>query len=146
MLRRAITHVAGAKRFAWWLPVFGLVLLVAGCGGGKLGSHVAGKVTLDGEPLAEGTISFVAVDGQTATAGATISNGTYSLDLPPGPKKVEITATKVVGTRPTYEGDPNSPMENTTKQIIPVRYNEKTELTREVAPGKNTFDFDLKSA
>jgi hypothetical protein len=31
------------------------------------------------------------------------------------------------------------------KQAIPARYNNQTELRREVKPGENVFDFDLTS-
>jgi hypothetical protein len=34
-------------------------------------------------------------------------------------------------------------MEGDTKVRLPLRYNEATELTREVAPGENQIDFEL---
>jgi hypothetical protein len=35
---------------------------------------------------------------------------------------------------------------NERKQAIPPKYNEKTELTVEVKPGRNTLNFDLPAA
>ncbi len=139
-----------SKCFGFSCRYVGIVALLGatfvwGCGGDKLPT-VKGKVTLDGQPLENGAISFVPADGATATAGGVITNGEYSIEVPPGPKKVEITASKVVGQRPAYEGDPNSPMIDITESIIPPRYNTQTELTREVQPGENTFDFDLTSS
>lgn len=126
-----------------------LVLLsaavVCGCGGDSQPT-VSGKVTLDGKPLENGAISFVPADGATATAGGIITNGEYTVEVPAGAKKVEITAAKVVGQRPAYEGNPNSPMIDITESIIPERYNTKSELTREVKAGENTLDFELTSS
>jgi len=31
------------------------------------------------------------------------------------------------------------------EQLVPAKYNDKTELTAEVKEGDNTFNFDLKS-
>lgn len=125
--------------------LFGLALL-AGCGGGGPGATVEGSVTLDGQPLQEGAISFVPADGKTASAGGTITDGKYSVAVPPGPKRVEITASKVVGQRPAYAGDPNSPMIDITKSIVPPRYNSQSELTLEVQSGDNQKDFALKGS
>jgi len=135
------------QRCSEMLKVWGVLALLCvglpGCGA-ENGTKVIGTVTLDGTPLAEGAIAFVPADGKTASSAGTISNGLYSVELPPGPKKVEITASKVVGQRQAYEGQPDSPMVDITESIIPDRYNRRSELTIEVQPGKNTQDFDLE--
>ena len=117
----------------------------AGCGGSE--ATVRGVVTLDGQPLADGIISMVPVDGQGATAGDAIKNGKYSLTTTPGAKRVEITANKVVGRRQAYEGDPNSPWMDIVEPIVPPRYNRQSELTCELKAGGNGgVNFDLLSA
>jgi len=125
-----------------------LILLVlaatfAGCGGDGLAT-VSGKVTLDGAPLENGEITFEAEDGTTATAGVAILAGAYSVKVPAGKKIVKITGTKVVSERPAYANDPTGPKIKETVPIVPVRYNDRSELVREVK-GSETMDFELKS-
>ncbi len=121
-----------------------LIGAIVGC---SLGSEatVSGEVTLDGVPIQNGTISFIPADGETATAGGRIEDGTYSVVVPPGPKRVEISATKVVGQRPAYEGAPDSPMVERRESIIPERYNVQSDLTLDVQSGRNVQNFALES-
>ena len=116
-----------------------------GCGGSSQAT-VSGKVTLDGQPLPSGTISFVPADGATATAGKPIADGAYSVEMPPGPKRVQISATKVIGQRVVYQGDPNSPVVDDVREIIPPQYNAATTLTFNATAGSQKQDFELKSA
>jgi hypothetical protein len=63
-----------------------LVPLAVGCGKGK--GTVSGTVTLDGQPLPAGNITFIPSKGQGA--GGTIQDGKYSVaDVPAG--KVAVT-------------------------------------------------------
>jgi hypothetical protein len=130
-----------------WLLGLGLVLLTltAGCGKGSPTVAVRGKVTLDGEPLATGTISFVPSDGATASAGGPIKDGTYNVAMPPGKKRVQISATKVVGKRQVYQGDPKSPIVDEVRELIPPQYNASSALTVEVDKTRCEHDFKLKS-
>ncbi len=123
------------------LVLFAVALcVIAGCGPSS--STVSGKVTLDGQPLANGSISFTPEDGQTATAGAAITNGAYTVELPPGKKRVEISATKVVGQVRAYEGDPNSPMMD---DVRPIEFTSKSPMTVDIAAGENQHNFELQS-
>ena len=49
------------------LAVLVLTLVLGGCGG-QPKAHVRGKVTLDGKPLADGTIQFFPIGGNGQTA------------------------------------------------------------------------------
>lgn len=120
-----------------------LVTALAGCGSGK--ATVTGKVTLDGQPLEKGTISFEPVDGATSSAEGPIAAGAYSLEVPPGPKLVRISATKVIGQRQVYEGDPNSPVVDNVEQMIPPQYNAASTLNVEIKGGSSQHDFALKT-
>lgn len=65
---------------------------LVGCEG-TTGTTVTGKVTYDGAPVESGAISFMPVDGKGAAAGATIVNGTYTVEgVPPGKKIVEVVS------------------------------------------------------
>src|SRR4051812_2388316 len=81
--------------------------LAAGCSDGSKAT-VSGKVTLDGEPLKEGLIKFLPADGKSQNADAPIKDGQYMATMPPGEKRVEISAPKVVGKRKMYD-TPDSP-------------------------------------
>lgn len=118
-----------------------------GCSGkGGMGT-VSGNVTLDGQPLADGLISFIPADGNSPTAGGTIKNGAYTVQASRGAQKVVINATKVTGSRKAYADDPNSPVITTTAEILPKKYSDAltTELTVEVKAGSNKADFQLSS-
>jgi hypothetical protein len=115
-----------------------------GCQQGPNYPTISGKVAYNGEPVASGEISFQSVDGATPSASSIIRDGSYHVQVPPGKKKVIITGTKVTGSRPAYEGDPQSPLIELTEQYLPAEYNERTTLERDVASSA-TLDFDLRS-
>jgi hemoglobin len=55
------------------------------------GGSVAGRVTLNGKPLAKGTVTLVDKDGKKLTA-AVAADGTYSVDnVPPGEYKMAVS-------------------------------------------------------
>jgi hypothetical protein len=68
--------------------------LLTGCGSP---CAVSGDVTYEGQPVEQGQITFYPADGKGPPAGAPISRGRYEVSgLVPGPKLVEITATRAV--------------------------------------------------
>lgn len=75
-------------RRSFFLGMLAVSLCAAtGCGGGK--GKISGKVTLDGQPLQAGRISFVPSKGTGATTE--IKNGEYSVEqIPPGEVKVTV--------------------------------------------------------
>ncbi len=119
--------------------------LLMGCTSGKEAS-VSGKVTLDGAPLDDANISFVPLsDGQRDAGWATVSQGSYSIPassgLGIGKFRVEIRALRALGET-TNRNDPSL---LNAKEIIPSRYNSKSELIKEIKTGENNADFDLTS-
>src|SRR5689334_1242581 len=135
-----------AQRFAYgcvFAFAFGVVL-VAGCGPKSNKGSVTGTVTLDGQPIKAGLIHFAAVDGLTPTADAAITEGKFNASVPPGDKKVSISAPKVTGQRRMYE-TPNSPMIDITEESVPKQYNAQTTLKYTVTAGSQQQDFELTS-
>ena len=128
-------------RFAVWAGFLVAALTLAGCGGDGT-AEVTGNVTVDGTPIEAGAIRFVPVDGKSPTAGAEIKQGRYAARVPVGPAKVGISMSKVVGKKKLY-ATPNSPEMPITAEALPPKYNEKTELTFDVQPGRNEKDFAL---
>ena len=123
------------------------LLLLAGCDGSGDRRGVEGTVTLDGQPLAEGSITMRPLPGTTSpTAGAKITDGKFTIPKEKGPLvgtfRVEITATRKTGRQikdPLMGG-----MVEEVQQVIPSRYNRKSELTAEVTEtGQNRMDFEL---
>jgi hypothetical protein len=116
----------------------------AGCGTAPASATVTGDVTLDGKPLKEGLIRFVPVDGQTPTADARIVDGKFTATVPPGEKRIEISASRVVGKQKMYD-TPDSPVVEQTAEALPARYNVRSELTWTIQKGTQERQFELKS-
>ena len=89
-----------------------LMTFVAGCGESSNEVEVSGKITIDGEPVPRGSISFVSADGEAPAGGGVIQDGTYTAKVPPGEKVVLVLGNKLVGEEPLYEGVPDSPTRN----------------------------------
>jgi hypothetical protein len=133
------------------LVALGLLLSLNGCGdraGGRLAVH--GAVTLDGQSLGGGSISFRPVAGSTGpTAGAKVVDGRFAIpsdkSLFAGKYRVEITATRKTGKQvkdPTFGA-----MVDQVAQYLPGKYNRSSELTAEVKPGgPNDFTFNLRTS
>ena len=117
---------------------FALVALV-GCGGEKP-AEVSGTVSMDGTPLPEGEILFLAADNSKTPEAGPIKDGKYSLTVSPGAKKVQIKA-----SRPTSKPDPVMGVAAKESMLGP-EYNEKTTLTADIKPGSNPgVDFKVKA-
>lgn len=108
---------------------------------------VAGTVTLDGQPLEEGTISiYPDVKVKGTLVQAKIVAGKFSFTKQDGPaagvNRVSITAIKKTGKKISNDGVES----DETFQYIPWQYNEETTLKADVKPepAKNEFTFDLK--
>lgn len=121
------------------------ILLAASIGCGNSGTvSVNGEVTLDGKPVTEGNIQFTAVDGYGRSAAAQIIDGRYSIDAPPGKKRVEIFAMRTIEGKFDTTSNPGekTPLR---EPYIPAKYNTKSELTFEVTDGSAEKDFQLTS-
>lgn len=114
---------------------------------------VTGKVTLDGQPLADAHVSFHSGDGRSSS-GRTDAEGNYVLQYDsiekgttPGPKVVRIRAgNPAKGISPFEEGiDPTTPPADPTDEIIPPQYNTASTLKVDVSSSSATHNFDLKS-
>lgn len=108
---------------------------------------VAGLVIVDGQPLINGTITFIpAAEGsKLLTMAASIKDGKYNVEkVPMGSYKVSISSPHVVGKKKVYD-KADSPSADLTVESLPARYNEKTLLSATVKEGANKLDFELTS-
>lgn len=123
--------------------------LVAGCGhGGPQMGSVKGKVTLDGQPIAQAVVTFAPLDGGPASSGMTAEDGTYRIACPLGEGAVVGKHRISIRSQPPVpamagqvpdEDDPNyNPAWDASARApafverIPERYNTNSDLVREV--------------
>jgi hypothetical protein len=139
------------------LVVFAALALAAGCSGAGDDlprEAVSGNVTLDGQPLANGSISFVPAGGSTSSeptgAGGEIRSGKFSIaregGLVPGNYNVSVYASErgTERTKPAQAG--NLKPTELPKQLIAAKYNTNTELKAEIKKGGgNDLTFTLQS-
>jgi hypothetical protein len=137
------------------MTVFG-VALFNGCGGGpgdtpELG-QVDGKVTLDAKPLDKATVTFRPEEGRPSS-GTTDSEGHYTLQYSTSETGAKVGKNTVsistAQAEPEEEDCSKVEYEEESVDPIPPKYNTESannpDMTVEVKPGENTFNFDLKS-
>ena len=124
-----------------------LLPLLASCEGNQRAS-ITGKVTLDGEPLEKGVITFQPVgDTKSPSSGGDISQGQYTVLQTKGPMagvfRVEINALRKSGRKiPAGSPAPPGTMVDEYVNAIPAKYaGELSILSVEVKPGTNVYDF-----
>ena len=125
------------------------ILLFSGCSDGKVA--VRGMVTVDGQPIDEGSISLEPADGQGPTTGGLIKAGKYELTgnaaVEPGKKIVRIVGLRQAGKIiPAGPPAPKGTLISQMIQCVPSHYNDQSRLQVDVIPGKpNKHDFELDS-
>lgn len=140
-------------------PVLLLTLALAGCAAGseKAFSRAAvrGEVTLNGEPLTEGVVRFIPLEGTPGPkTSALVADGEFTLTdafgPPIGTHRIEIEATDR-GVAPDDEAAITQLKTTRRRPDIPVVripavYNVHSRLQAEVtAEGPNEFRFELIS-
>jgi len=139
------------RRAALAVGVASWVACLSGCESGDdiPRVEVTGEVTLVEQPLDDAVILLSPI-GAGQSAGGKVQAGTFRIERDRGPSpgryRVEITAYQPTGKRVPV--DPSTPNElvDVTKQIIPARYNEQSELEVELsADGENHFPFHLEA-
>jgi hypothetical protein len=130
-----------------------LALFAAGCGGGM--GTVKGKITVRGQPLAGGLITFLPQGENNNPVSVAINmDGTYDSGpiIPSGLAKVYIIPSSPVGRGPAAGGGDVIPVAKKALAAsagatsVPVKYQtvETSGLTVTVKPGETvTFDQDL---
>jgi hypothetical protein len=132
------------RRAVILLPLL-VLACVAGCSGSSAQGIVNGTVTLDRQPLKEGDVRFVPVDGKSQTASARVIDGKFTAVVPVGEMRVEFSAAgKVTGRHKMYDTDDSSVVDD-VGQLIPERFNTKSELKITVKKGSQDEKFALTS-
>jgi hypothetical protein len=107
---------------------------------------VSGEILFKGQPLDQGTIQFIPVDGQDTTSGSLIAAGKYAVakkdGLKPGRYTVVISSGDPKVHAPPDEL-PGAPFP-VAKERLPKEYNTQSKQVAEVKPGgPNKFDFHI---
>jgi hypothetical protein len=113
-----------------------LLIALAGCGkGGPQIAPVRGRVTLDGNPLANADVLFQPDGSQRPSSGRTAADGHYELMYKRGqPGAMVGQHTVRIWVSPEVVRNP---------PVIAPRFDSKSELRREVKAGENEFNFDV---
>jgi hypothetical protein len=138
---------ASHLRFGF-IPLICSVAFLVGCSGSP---SAEGSVTLDGQPVEDGTITFFPEAGSShgPNVPGEIKDGKYAIDssrnLKPGLYKVEIYWFKKTGKQLPNPNDPGTKIDE-AKQLIADEYNRNSKLKVEIkGGGTNTHNFELKS-
>jgi hypothetical protein len=125
----------------------GLLLLPSGCGFFENAGTVSGTVQYKGQPLTEGSVSFVCGNGKAAT-GSIDQAGRYVVShVPTGAAKVTVQVVRADGPPPmSFVGAPQSAQGATAGPKIPLRYSlaATSGLQLSVTKGKQQFNIDLQ--
>ncbi|QEG34328.1 carboxypeptidase-like regulatory domain-containing protein [Bythopirellula goksoeyrii] len=119
-------------------------ICLVGCGSD--GATVSGRIAFDGEPIPEGTITFISAEDSTheSQIQAKIINGEFVVEsLKPGNYNVAVRATRKTGQVPPEPGSTETV--DRFEQYIPVNYNSRTELTAEIAGDIDNLNYELQS-
>ncbi len=122
----------------WARVIVGIAILLplAGCNKSNQNlAPVSGRVSLDGKPQPSTKVFFQPDGEKSPSMGRTDNDGRYVLGYKRGVEGGMVGWNTVrIETATAVTRGP---------QLIPARYNDQSELRREVKPGKNTFDFEL---
>jgi len=105
-------------------------------------TEVKGTVTLDGQPMANGDVIFRTA-GTASVDILKVTGGQFAGQAEIGKRAVEVYSYKTIQMEPGSPGyDPAGMKQN----IIPEKYNARSELTADVVQGgENNFKFEVKS-
>ena len=113
-----------------------------GCGGGGPDrGTVTGTVTLDGQPLEGADLEFQPEEG-SPSYGTTDDDGEYDLMYTRDKRGAMLGEHTVRITTSTTDTDDRG-NEVRVPQRVPPEYSQAG-VTKDVKPGRNKFDFDLK--
>lgn len=129
----------------WIVAAIMLFAQASGCGGsGGLDLHpVSGTVTLDGQPIEDGLITFHELPGDGRGFASAIRSGTYLVKTSAKRMKVSIKAYRDMPGK-FVQAAPDQPKEPVREQYVPTLYNDTSTLTAEVpAGGIRKLDFTL---
>ncbi len=133
---------------AGWFVAALAAALSGGCSRSTIQrAAVTGKVAVDHQPLAEGSIAFFPTDGTTGpSTGGIIRDGEYRIPTAAGVvvgrNRVEIRGFRQTGKTVRDLWKPGEKIQERVTALGP-EYNDRSTLVRDIRAGDNRLDFDL---
>lgn len=121
------------------------VFVLSGCTPDNGMLDISGKVTMDGEPVPSGTISFMPVSGQGTTSGGEIIDGEYTAEVSPGELAVQVTSPQEVRKENPTAEEVERGLDVDRKETIPPKYNRASVLRITVAADALEHDITMTS-
>ena len=116
----------------------------ASCGDGSGRQPVSGEVSFNGEPIDEGSITFVPLEGDGIKTGGPIVDGRYEIEGEKGPPlgkhKVILRWEKKTGKTYT-DPETGETFPERDEGLPAVYWSEDSPLEVEIVKGENTYDF-----
>ena len=142
-----MTALYRLRRAASLAAVAAAAVLSASCTGGGTGV-VSGRITVNGQPLPDGLITFESEVGNKNAYAAAIRQGVYETEpIPAGPCKVTVIHSAVPRPAETGGNDlvPVRKAKDGPGITVPDKYHrsDTSGLTFTVKSGANTYDQDL---
>ncbi len=123
-----------------------LLLISLGCSGGSTveTGRVAGRITLEGQPVTEGMVYLTAPERGIGASAPLGEDGRYAIPDPVEVGDYVVSIGIAPGPDPRPEDGP--PQASAPPIDIPQKYRSErtTDLTVTVQKGSNTADFDLQ--
>jgi len=117
-----------------------IMLFAVGCGSGEVVPDkykVSGTASLDGAPLAEGTITLDPIKGAAGVpAMGAVTDGKFEFEAVAGEYTARFDAMNKTGEKDQYG-------EEIVESLIPDKYNATSELTASVKEEDNTLSFEM---
>ncbi len=134
------------------------LLVFAGCGGEAGKVSISGTVEMDGKPLGEATVGFLAENGSSIATAATGPDGKFFAKVAPGMNKVTVSKVdpNSAPPPPAKEEDTLSPVDTELAKMraapkpktgVPERFSDPTTsgLRYEIKAGMEPMDISITS-
>ena len=100
--------------------------LALGCNKGPKKVHITGTVTVNGETVDQGAITFIAKDGSGLKDGGKIVDGAFEADVTTGEKTVQVYGSKKTGNKVKPDPTLNPDLEvDEVKDFPPATFKEE---------------------
>jgi hypothetical protein len=125
-----------------------VLTVIPGCSTGTPPRNsVTGKVTLNGQPVSEGLVTFHGQNGQSAN-GSICPDGSYTIDDPPlGLCQITVQGAPGLAYGARDPAEHGTPAESERRpSLVPAKYSQLGNgLRMDVTPGRHVRDLPLTS-
>lgn len=138
----AVRRSKVSRRLPLLVGLLSFLVSAAGCGGASDAPErvlVTGAVTLDGQPVEQGRITFIDADLKRDPDQVEIKQGKYEVQATLGKRRVEINVAKPSATLKDQEGTVE------LEEVVAPQFNRESTLTAEISAENTVHDFKVES-